>query len=116
MSITLNQRAAKYMGWKWTPNAPDESLDFYGRVMIPTGVLDDAALVRDRAIEVCGFLPYLEHLHAIVRGIPGEPCAAYFILHHQLTCEGVAHSLFLATPAQITEAAVRCLEAHKEKR
>lgn len=115
---TLNSRAAKVMGWTIA-----QAKDIYqGRCITgpcsmadPAKSLDDAAIVRDKAIEKCGFVSYLHALGLACELITQEEFSAFVRVAMEDDEEWPVtvpqmRSFTLATPAQITEAAVRCLE------
>lgn len=102
--MSLYERIAAVMPrWKHQ----NHHLVYRGVVRFPDMYFDDARPIVDRAVEVCGFDAYGTSLHDLVNAISGAS------MHHN---EPVMYCrpMILATAAQQTEAAVRCLEAHSK--
>lgn len=98
---TLNERAAKCMGWTFhsgSDNASEVRMMGGQWFYDPSRSLDSATVVRDRAIDVCGWNAYHLALYDLVmNGRRGD-------------FNQMAHWMCLATAAQITEAACRTME------
>lgn len=95
--MTLNERAAKCMGWQYlTPfGFPEgECREDSGKCRRPQSCLDDAALVEAEAIKRHGWDAYRNSLDGITEPIDFR-------------------SMILATAAQRTEAAARTMENHQ---
>lgn len=96
---TLNERAAKCMGWEYDGYcAVDPSDPTTRKWHSPESNLEDAARFRERAVKMCGWESFIDELARVIEpGVKPEEVSIFQWLS--------------ATPKQLCEAACRCLES-----
>lgn len=97
--MTLNEQAAKCMGWDWYEDL-DICCDGSGQRRNPVSCLDDASIVEAETIRRHGWDACRDSLDGITEPV-ADPNEIDF------------RSMILATAAQRTEAAARTMENHQ---